>query len=896
MTWLHRFCVVLICVLVAPVVHGQVDVGEQPAGIETPPISKAVLRKLEAPYLDEDERRDLRIFHGLWAEPDDEIVADRARIALMIGVFDDASLMDDAAAAEDRAEAAVIRGDLRSALDMLTGHQSMRARRIRAEALEGLGRFAEADAAIDPVVSTLQRNRLTTPEELHEGVRALIIRARLQGRTTGDYKAMVQLLSQVHQEMDRLYWPAILTEAELLQDKSNHAESSTAIGEVLKLNPGAARAWYVIGMMHVQTFGFAMAEECAAMLDRIARRLSGHEAYEHPYANLIRARLWMRQNDPDEAERCLMRVLDRFPKMREARALECAIAALRFDESLTSERLAAFDELSSGSPVALYEVGRTLADARQYDAAAQYLEQASSRQPNWPQPIIELGLLEMQSGNDERAHLALTMAQRLDEFNVRARNSLRLIEELLQWDTVESEHFVVRYQPGESEVMASEMLGPLEHIHELASEAFDHEPDRKTVIELMPDHEWFAVRITGMPAIHTIAACTGPVIAMEAPRDGAKHFGEYDWVRVIRHEYVHTITLSRTRNRIPHWFTEAAAVYLEGTPRDYMRWKMLAAELDAGTLFDMSEINIAFVRPKRRQDRSLAYAQGHWMYQFIVERWGGRAALDLMDLYAAGVREEEAMCTVLRRSRDEFHADFLDWARKDLEAHGMHPSPSLRELRLQETLNDPESAEGLMTELERYAASTAHRLTGGTAGSAWEPELAEVRSDRVDWWLQSHPDHPDLLEFVVHELLAFTDGEPVPEIIPQLEAYAQARPVDDMPHRHLAKLYLASDTPEKAIPHLEYLDIREQHSPAYAIELARRYATLKQWDKAASKALRATQIAPFDADYREFAATVAIRQGELEDAERHIRALTRIEPNRDIHQKRLEKVIEMRGG
>ena len=59
-------------------------------------------------------------------------------------------------------------GDLREALDLLTGHQTMRARRIRAEALEGLGRFAEADAAIDPVVSTLLRNRLTTPVKLNQ--------------------------------------------------------------------------------------------------------------------------------------------------------------------------------------------------------------------------------------------------------------------------------------------------------------------------------------------------------------------------------------------------------------------------------------------------------------------------------------------------------------------------------------------------------------------------------------------------------------------------------------------------------------------------------------------------------------------------------------------------------
>ncbi|MCA9311352.1 MAG: tetratricopeptide repeat protein [Phycisphaerales bacterium] len=862
---------------------------------DVPDLSQAALRRMEAPYLTDEERRDLRIFHGLWQADDIDGVAERARVALLVGDFDDASLLDEGAAPEDRAEAAVYRGDLQLALDTLVGRQSMRARRVRAEALEGLGRFGEADAAIDPVVSTLMRNRMTTAADLHEGVRALIIRARLQGRSTGDYKGMMQLLAKVHQEMDRLYWPALLTEAELLHDKNNHQESQQAIGEVLKLNPSAARAWYVIGLMHVETFGFDQAESIAAMLDRLARRLRGHEEDNHPWADIIRARIWMRQNDPAEAGRYLERVLERYPKMREARALDCAIAALRFDEEGTSARLAAFDELSAGSPVALYEVGRTLSDARQYDAAASYLEQASSRQPNWAQPIIELGLLEMQSGNDERAQLALTTATRLDEFNVRARNSLTLIESLLEWDTIESEHFVVRYQPGDLEVMAREMLEPLEVIHHLAATAFDHEPDRRTVIELMPDHEWFGVRITGMPAIHTIAACTGPVIAMEVPREGARHFGVYDWVRVIRHEYVHTITLSRTQNRIPHWFTEAAAVWLEGAPRDYTRWQLLASELENGTLFDMTDINIGFIRPKRPQDRSLAYAQGHWMYEFIVERWGERSALDLMDLYASGVREEEAMCMVLGRSREEFHQQFLTWARHDAASAGMLPSPSIRELRLQETLSDEESAAELMKSMQSLAAGAGHRLGGGVGPGRWAPELAVVTPARVDWWLQSYPDHPDLLEYRVRELLEFTEGKPTAEYIPQLEAYARARPVDDMPHRHLARLYLDTATPEKAIPHLEYLDAREQHSPAYAIELARQYAALGEFDKAAAKAERATRIAPFDADYREFAATVDLRDGNLAGAERHILALTELEPNREIHRKRLEKVREMRG-
>ncbi len=53
------------------------------------------------------------------------------------------------------------------------------------------------------------------------------------------------------------------------------------------------------------------------------------------------------------------------------------------------------------------------------------------------------------------------------------------------------------------------------------------------------------------------------------------------------------------------------------------------------------------------------------------------------------------------------------------------------------------------------------------------------------------------------------------------------------------------------------------------------------------------------ADYRELAATAALRLGDWREAERHIAALVEIEPERDIHQLRLRKVrerLEQAGG
>ncbi len=877
------------------------QLGQRPSaqrGIEPPPLSPAVTHALGLGYLSEEEKADRRVFHGVWTAEDLADTRRRAKAALTVGAWDDASLADQRSDADDRAEAAVLRGELDQALSLLDGRESLRAARLRAQALEGLGRFDEARAAVEPVVRSLLSTRMDQPAELVEGVRALEIQARLEGRPASDYQRMVDLLGRAQQALDRLHWPAILAQARLLQEKDNMPEAGKAALEVLTLNPSCAEAWALLGRMAVNSFDFTRAELVARKLTELQAGFGPQDSPGSAAGHLIVARAWLRQNDPAFAGESVGKALARFPGMREALALEAAVAALLFDFDAVERDLSEFDALSPGSPLALFEVGRALSEARQYDQAAAYLERAQERQPNWAEPVTELGLLEMQSGRDTRALAALRRATELDPFNVRARNSLRLIEELVTYETIETDHFVIRYPPGDAVAMAREMPGPLEELHRIVVRAIKHEPARKTVIELLPDHQWFAVRITGMTGIHTIAAATGPVIAMEAPREGKKdqHLGTYDWVRVVRHEYTHTVTLSRTNNRIPHWFTEAAAVYCENAPRDLDTCILLVRALKGDNLFDLDAINIAFVRPAKPTDRPQAYAQGHWMYQFIVKGWGADAPLALMDQYAKGVREGEAMRRVLGLEPDEFLAQFKEWARQDAAPWGLMPEPTLRTLLLSELLADPQTRASAEKRLADFAESSAWTLVLGGDQEELILDLPEPTPEIIERMAQRAPDHPDVLELQVGEALRLNDGQPSEGMIPLLERYAKARPVDPAPHRHLARLYLNSDEPERAVPHLEYLDVREQKSPAFAVELARRYASAMDWERAWAKVQRATWFAPFDPAYRELAASVAIKRGDLAEAERQVEALMILEPKQDIHRQRLERLRALRGG
>ncbi|MFG0284545.1 MAG: tetratricopeptide repeat protein [Phycisphaerales bacterium JB039] len=834
-----------------------------------PPTPEAVTRLLDAGYLSEAERAAIRVFHGLWTQEDlaDPLLA--ARAALIAGVWDHPALTSRELPVEMRAEAALHRGEAQTAVDLLAETDSVRAMRLRAEALETLGRFEDAIRATDPAVALAAERDLGAPE-LTDIALALAVRIRLASPAPADgvtYQRMLALLTQARERVDRLYWPALIAEAQLLHSRDNTPEASEALEQALALNPKAAEGVALFGQMAVETFNFDHAEAMASKLESL-RSSTGAEdiAPLSLEAELIRARARLRQRDPDGAMELIDAVLASFPRHREALALQSAAVAATFDYDRADALLAELDDLSPGAAIGPLEVGRALSEARQYEVAAEYLEEAARRQPLLPEPWIELGLLEVQAGRDERALTALERAAALDPFNTRAKNSLRLITELLGYEMVHGEHFSVRFREGLDRLLAEEMLPVLERIHQRVAgpTGIDYEPGRKTIIELMPDHAWFAVRITGMPGIHTIAAATGPVIAMESPREGAgSSIGVYDWPRVLQHEYVHTVTLARTDNRIPHWFTEAAAVYLEDGPWDEDRAELLATKLREGGLFDLEEINIAFVRPRLPTDRSQAYAQGAWMYQYMVERWGPQAPLQLMDLYAEGATQGEAMPQALGLTPEEFLSDFRQWARGQARAWG---------------LLLPEGVPPL-SELIR-------------AESAAE---ADVTIERLEELIAEYPDHPDLAEVRARAALEAAGGDATPQIAPLVERWAELKPIDSTPRRVLARYYRKTDTPELAIPHLEYLDAREQYTPALAAELARLYARTGDFEASHAKAERATRIAPFDADYRELAATTALRLKDYATAERHLIALTRIEPDRQIHQQRLDRLRELAG-
>jgi cellulose synthase operon protein C len=873
--------------------------------------SPAVLEAVSAEYLTSEERSDLRVRHGLYDDLDLASARRRAIVALERGQLRDAVFEEGAAEAPGdgvpasiRVEALARIGNDGAVLRATEAADSLALLALRAASLARLGRGPEALAiAQSPAVRTALVQS-TSVEEVLAAVQLGDLRIRLDATAAGEYASLIRALGRARDTIDRLDPRVRLLEARLLFARNKRVEAAAALQETLAFAPRSAEAWYLLGQLALGGFDFVGAGRAAAALRRIDPT--------HPSAAFLDVQARLLSDDAEGAAEALAPVLARADRPRETLAWRAACEAARYDFAAMQATLAEFEAQVPGSAEALLIAGRQLVFDRQYEEARATLERAALREPAWAAPRAELGLLSMQDGREERALEDLRLATTLDPHDERTLFTLRIAEQLASWNRIEIEHFIIRHPDGDAALVAKLLAGTLDAMHTEICARLQHEPSRKTIIDVMPDHRSFGVRVTGLPRIHTIAVCTGPTIAIEIPKEGAreKHLGLFDPLAVLRHEYTHTVTLSMTRNRIPHWLTEAVAVALEDTPRTFETCGLLAAAWRSGALFNLDEINWAFIRPRKATDRQQAYAQGRWMVEYMEQRFGWDQIRALLNSYAEGITEDEALRRAFSISRAEFFAGFLAWAGEEVRAWGLDPRPSLRELALQLASGDT-AAEAVL------AAGHAKRLAA--VAQAWADAIGAPGSKRfalrsVEWpapplppvqfddatiraFLAQHADQADLVEMLLRRA-KFDSADELAETRELLEWYARVRPVDPYPHRVWARLAtgagdLASGGDEAAFGHLRELDLRADKDNIYAVAMARNRRAAGDFSAALSAAERAVRMNPFDASVRELAAAVAVEGGQLGIARLHVEALTQLEPDREIHRRRLERVDEL---
>lgn len=497
----------------------------------------------------------------------------------------------------------------------------------------------------------------------------------------------------------------------------------------------------------------------------------------------------------------------------------------------------------------LNQLGVSLERRRSYAMAEEAYRCAMAVMPQLSEPQVSLGLLSMRAGDLRKAREILDKAFKADPFNIRVSNMRKVIGLLEGYDTLETDHFVIRFDGKRDQVLAELVAEYLEEAYPELTGEFGFEPPQKTTIELYQSgsgqsgHEWFSARMVGLPWIQTIGASTGLMVALSSPIE----YQRYHWARVVRHEFVHVITLQQTDFRIPHWYTEALAVRSEGGNRPEEWDELLRERVPEGKLRSLDELNQAFIRPESPSDWQFAYCQSLLYAQTLDKSFGSAVHGSLLGAYARGLSTGVAIQEALGIPAEQFDGQY----RVELSRIVAELGPSTDDTPISDEAKAALSS----------AASAIRR-------KEFDRAIAELEAVANE-----NEPNPDVLELLGKLKLTTGDAAAAEQIF----AAGQRRFPHDLSWLKLrVAALLKGEGTDELRPLLEELADRDPDDSLAATKLAELAREAKDWSAVREWAMQALYAAPREAKLHDLLAEACDALGQAEragQARRHAKLL-----------------------
>jgi len=749
---------------------------------------------------------------------------------------------------------------------------------VRGRILETLGRKQEAAEVYRTI------DKIIAGETYRKDARSLVALGLILDRYSvlAGKRASEQAVNILHnylqaayQEVDRGYWPANVAAGMFLLSKHKPGEAAEEFKLAAKLNARIPAVHVGLGVIDLEKWQL---EGCLKNADA-ALRINPNYAD----ALILKAVCLMQWRKYDAVPPVLERVLKVNPNDIEALSLMAA-RHIRLDELERAQPyIDRVKKVDPRCPVLPNAIGQWLSAVRQFEQAEKYYKQAIELAPELAGPVTDLGLLYMQTGEEDKAKEVLTRARQLDDYRRDVYNYLKVLEDLEKYKVRETEHFIIKASEEHDAVLLRLMGDYAEQIYPEVCGDFDHEPSAKTMIEVFPTHVRFSARISGRAWIGTVGASTGRVVAMVAPNRDRSQFGTYNWATVLRHEFTHTVTLSASANRIPHWLTEACAVWEQPDRRNYDAVRLLVAATKYRRLIPVKQLSWAFIRPKRRGDRSLAYAQAEWMLEYIIESRGYETVIKMLGGFRDGMTQKEVFEKILGVSEGEFDKVFGAWAVKQVERWGfsseLPPSVPKAQAAVRAAPQDPSA-------LAELASAYYHGRNRPRAEAA---ARAALKLDRKNTRalailcavLAESEKYDEAISHATRLAELDRDSKVAPEVlarsylarrrwaeaIAQLELLKHRRPLDPFTYQQLAKHYMQLGQPARAMPNLIELHRRTMTEPTYARQIAEVYRTqMDMPDRALEYWREIAHINPYESSSYKATVEICIQLRRYEEA------------------------------
>ncbi len=723
------------------------------------------------------------------------------------------------------------------------------ARWVRAQVLRDRGDLKAADAEFRWFVRVYS-DRSAIDDDIKDPDELLLV--GLAGSENARWHNLADQFSVVLRDVygdalkaDKDFWPADYQAGVLLLEKYNLPEALEALDKALKINPRAAEVYVAKGQAALQAYEISDAVGHVERALKINPRL--------PEALRLKADISVLEGDLGAALKMLGEARNVNPRDEATLGRVAACLWLQHKKEDFDALVKEVADHDAKPGVFFHELAECLEARRRFDAAEPYYRKAIELRPMMPAAHTGLGLLQMRMGNEKEAREILAKAAEADPFNVRVRNSLKVLRHLEKYETVKTEHFELRFDPQTDRLLARVLADQLEAIYEDLATKFAYRPKGPFLIEVFNSHEMFSGRVVAMPDLHTIGACTGRIMAMVSPR-GKGIAKPFNWGRVVRHELVHVFNLDQTLFQVPHWLTEGLAVGNEGYPRPPAWNQLLLERVPAGSVMTLDNIDQGFIRPRSPDDWTMAYCQSHLYVEHLKTKYGPQTIGELLNLYRNGVDTATAISRVTKVDKDTFEKGYtasLHALVKSLRGRALEKPLNLTQLKdAHET--DPENADIAARLAERYLAQNrkadARKLAEGVLAKKKGHPLASVVKARL--------------------LMAAGDED---EALKLLQAAADPKAPEPKVLQALAKLYYDAKQLDNAAETLEQGRKAEPFESEWLVQLDRVYTQTKnrEWLIAVLKDLM--PLDSEDLERRKRLARLLLDAGRPAEAERAAR-------------------------
>lgn len=823
-------------------------------------------------------------------DDDEAAVLLRVRLLWTVGEYEDALRSARRAAESRRATHAAraeygrllfLSGEYEAAIDQLdeaveTDEPEPSARYWRALAFEAIGRRSRSALEMEDFIREYNRGQVTSVEHL-----TLVALASHALENYHDANAAFRdVLEQDPENIAaRIHW------ARLFLEKYRPDEAQALLREVEAINPVHPDALGLLALTEFQT-----TYDLDAVRDYVERALAVNPLA--PAALEMQANLAIDARDYPAALEALDLIAENFPNRLSTLSMRGAVHFLRGDDDAFAEVEERVLELNPRFGEFYYLVGEYASQNFRYADGLALQERAIEVDAGFSPAYAALAVGYSRVGDDGRALQFLRRAHEVDPFNVQAFHMVELWESTLNdyryVDDDRVEGLRYRFHRDERDVLERYIPPVMQDAFERYVERYEDAPEMPLSIEVFREPETFGIRSVGVPYAMQHGICFGHVVTSRSPSDG-----DFNWRQVLEHELSHVFSLHASDNRVPRWFTEGLAEY--DTIVGNIGWRRehdlaMIQALQRDELLSVEDLNRAFVSMARPEGILEAYFQSSLVVEFIAERYGYGALIEMLAAWGRGSQTAAVLEEVLEVSVEEFDAAFeaslranyegllrvfepAAWWYDDYEGYeaAYEASPTtaraVAELAWAEYYRGNVGAAAVratealgLDSREPYAMFLAGRL-------AWEAGDGGAARTLFDALIDNGHESPS-----AHSVLAAVAKESgdLRAAAHHLAAAAELAPTDVMILREAALVASLEDDRAREIELLVQVATLDQNDADANLRLAMYLLDTGELQRATFFAGRAIDIAPFRADVQATSGRIAHRAQNWEVAARDL--------------------------